>query len=86
MGGNSKIHAIPELVANVEGADLSHEAALGKVAEKEIAYLMTRGLSEELATSVIIKGFLDVGIMGLPPELDKELRDIMETIKFSDSI
>ncbi|MHA1300978.1 MAG: SufB/SufD family protein [Candidatus Helarchaeota archaeon] len=86
MGSESKIHAIPELVAKVEGADLSHEAAIGRVAEKEIAYLMTRGLSEEQATSLIIKGFLDIGIMGLPPELDRELRDIMETIKFSEAI
>ncbi|MHA1376967.1 MAG: SufB/SufD family protein [Candidatus Helarchaeota archaeon] len=86
MGDGSKIHAIPELVAKTEGADLSHEAAIGRVAEKEIAYLMTRGLSEEQATSLIIKGFLDIGIMGLPQELDKELRNIMETIKFSDAI
>lgn len=86
MGADSKIHAIPELLANAEGADLSHEAAIGRVAEKEITYLMTRGLSEEQATSLIIKGFLDIGIMGLPEELDKELRNIMDTIKFSDAI
>ncbi len=86
MGGQSKIHAIPELVANIMGADLSHEAAIGRIAEKEIAYLMTRGLSEEQAISVIIKGFLDVGILGLPPELNKEIRKIIDTLKFSESI
>ena len=79
MGGQSKIHAIPELFASIEGADLSHEAAIGRIAEKEIAYLMTRGLSKEEATSIIIKGFLDVGILGLPPELDNEIREIMNT-------
>nr|WP_027370722.1 SufD family Fe-S cluster assembly protein [Desulfovermiculus halophilus] len=63
------IHAIPELEASVAGVELSHEAAVGKVAQEEIEYLMARGLDEDEATSTIVRGFLNVDIMGLPQEL-----------------
>ncbi|MDD5746246.1 MAG: SufD family Fe-S cluster assembly protein, partial [Candidatus Omnitrophica bacterium] len=39
------IHAVPELIGKVSGVDLSHEAAVGKIAQEEIEYLMSRGLS-----------------------------------------
>ncbi len=71
------IHAIPELEGRVEGVDLSHEAAVGKIAEEEIQYLMARGLSSEEATSIIVRGFLDVDIHGLPGELKDEIRRII---------
>jgi len=67
------IHAIPELEARAEGVDLSHEAAVGKIAQEEIEYLMARGLSEDEATATIVRGFLNVGVMGLPAELEAEI-------------
>lgn len=67
------IHAIPELEGQVEGVEMSHEAAVGKIAQEEIAYLMSRGLSEDEATSTIVRGFLNVDIPGLPPQLKAEI-------------
>ncbi|MFP4428504.1 MAG: SufB/SufD family protein [Desulfovermiculus sp.] len=67
------IHAIPELEASVAGVELSHEAAVGKVAQEEIEYLMARGLDEDQATSTIVRGFLNVDIMGLPQELQEAI-------------
>jgi hypothetical protein len=67
------IHAIPELEASVAGVELSHEAAVGKVAQEEIEYLMARGLDEDEATSTIVRGFLNVDIMGLPQELQEAI-------------
>lgn len=75
MDDNSSIHAVPELVGARQDLDLSHEAAVGKIAEKEIAYLMSRGLSREKATSIIVRGFLDVDILGLPEDLEKDIRE-----------
>ncbi len=72
---DSVIHAIPELVGAKKDIDLSHEAAVGKIAEKEIIYLMSRGLSRDEATSVIVRGFLDVDILGLSEDLQKEIRE-----------
>jgi Fe-S cluster assembly scaffold protein SufB len=67
------IHAIPELEGHVDGVEMSHEAAVGKIAQEEIAYLMSRGLSEDEATSTIVRGFLNVDIPGLPPQLKAEI-------------
>ncbi|MBN1871016.1 MAG: SufD family Fe-S cluster assembly protein [Candidatus Omnitrophica bacterium] len=67
------IHAIPELEGLVEGVDMSHEAAVGKIAKDEIEYLMSRGLTKGEAQAAIVRGFLDTSIMGLPSSLQKEV-------------
>ncbi len=72
LSDNAEIDSIPELKATRKDLDLSHEAAVGKIAEEEIQYLMARGLSAEEATSVIIRGFLNVDITGLPDALARE--------------
>jgi Fe-S cluster assembly scaffold protein SufB len=72
LNGGS-IHAIPELNGKVDGVEMSHEAAVGKIAQDEILYLMSRGLSEDEATSAIVRGFLSVDIPGLPPQLKAEI-------------
>ncbi len=73
------IHAVPELRGTVPGVDLSHEAAVGKIAEEEIEYLMIRGLTRDEATAAIVRGFLRAGIEGLPAELDAEIQRAIET-------
>lgn len=80
LSPTGKIHAIPELEGKTSDLDLSHEAAVGKIAKEEIEYLMARGLSEEEATSLIIKGFLSLDIEGLPEELKKEVDKLLQEI------
>jgi Fe-S cluster assembly scaffold protein SufB len=70
---DGRIYAIPEIEGVVVGTELSHEAAVGKIAREEIEYLMARGLDEETATATIIRGFLDVKMEGLPPALQKQI-------------
>ncbi|MBU2701334.1 Fe-S cluster assembly scaffold protein SufB [Sporomusaceae bacterium BoRhaA] len=67
------IHAVPELEARTSNAELSHEAAVGKIAPEEIEYLMARGLNEEEAVATIVRGFLNVNIEGLPAALAQEI-------------
>ena len=74
-----KVFAIPELISDgAPGSTLSHEAAIGPIDEEEIHYLMSRGLSREAAIAMIVKGFEDVSILGLPPELEAYVSHIME--------
>jgi Fe-S cluster assembly scaffold protein SufB len=70
---DGRIYAIPEIEGSVVGTELSHEAAVGKIARDEIEYLMSRGLDEDEATATIIRGFLDVKITGLPEALQKQI-------------
>jgi len=78
LQGEGLIHAVPELKGNLAGIDLSHEAAVGKIAEEEVEYLMARGLTRIEATATIVRGFLRVDIEGLPPELNVELQRAVE--------
>ncbi len=73
------MQSILELIAGKKGVEITHEAAVGKISEKEITYLMTRKLSREQAVSLIIRGFMDVGILGLPDALNKEIKGIVDS-------
>jgi Fe-S cluster assembly scaffold protein SufB len=71
--------AVPELQAyGCPQAELSHEAAVSPIAEEEISYLMSRGLTREEALATITRGFLNVDLLGLPPILQKAVDKILE--------
>jgi Fe-S cluster assembly scaffold protein SufB len=78
LSDKGRIHAIPELEGTTSDLEMSHEAAVGKISQEEIEYLMARGLSEQEATALIIKGFLSLDIVGLPADLKKELERMIE--------
>ncbi|MFO8101127.1 MAG: SufD family Fe-S cluster assembly protein [Dehalococcoidia bacterium] len=78
LSDTGTIHAVPELVGRVAGVDLSHEAAVGKIAEEEVEYLMARGITRDEATAMIVRGFLKVDIEGLPPMLEAEIKKAIE--------
>lgn len=76
--GDGIIHAIPEIEGRYEGVELSHEAAVGKIAEEEIFYLMSRGLTEEEATSTIVRGFMRLELPEIPERLREEIKRVVE--------
>ncbi|MFQ3549176.1 MAG: SufD family Fe-S cluster assembly protein [Armatimonadota bacterium] len=76
LSNDGVIKAIPELEGSCDGLEMSHEAAVGKIAEDEVLYLMTRGLTREEATSAIVRGFLRVELKGLPQNLKKQIDDL----------
>lgn len=79
LSEKAKIYAIPELLADGSPyADLSHEAAIGPIADEEVEYLMSRGLKREEAVSLITTGFMDVKILGLPEPLENYIKELIE--------
>ena len=76
-----RIYTVPELDGKLSDIDLSHEAAVGKVAQDEIEYLMARGLTEDQAISMIVKGFLSAEIKGLPEVLKAEIDENVKKIE-----
>jgi len=84
MDNESFMQSIPELIATKKGVEITHEAAVGKISEKEITYLMTRKISREQATSLIIRGFMDVSILGLPDALNSEIKSIVNSAAGAD--
>ncbi len=77
LSDQAEISAIPCLVSKRISAELTHEAAIGKISEDQLFYLMSRGISEEEAESLIVRGFLDTSPMKLPEHLDKSMRKII---------
>jgi len=78
LSDDSMIYAVPELEGSSTELELSHEAAVGKIAEEEVLYLTSRGLTEEEAASMIVRGFLSMDITGLPPELATETKRMLD--------
>lgn len=60
LSDKGMIWAIPEITAREADVDLTHEAAIGKISEEAIEYLMSRGISRDEAVGLIVRGFLDV--------------------------
>ncbi len=57
-GPNARASAVPKLTVVNDRAKLTHEAAIGSVDKKQVETLMARGLSEEQAVDVVVKGML----------------------------
>jgi Fe-S cluster assembly protein SufB len=64
---------------DIENADveIGHEATVSKVGEEQIFYLMSRGLSESDATTLIVNGFFEPFVKELPMEYAVELNRLL---------
>lgn len=80
LSERGSIHAIPEMESDFRDVDMSHEAAIGRINKDEIEYLCSRGFSRNQAQSIIVRGFMDVDVLGLPELLKKEISSIEDNI------
>lgn len=78
LSSDSVIVTIPALRSARGGSRLTHEAAIGKISEEELAYLMTKGFSEEEATSMLVRGFLELGLKSVPEPLKPQVTSILD--------
>ncbi|MCA9487742.1 MAG: Fe-S cluster assembly protein SufB [Nanoarchaeota archaeon] len=69
---------IPSMDVQESDVEVAHEAAIGKVGEEDLFYLMSRGLSEEDALKMIVSGFISPVIKQLPLEYAVELNKLIE--------
>lgn len=59
-------------------SSIAHEARVGKISEEQVFYLMSRGLSESEATSLIVLGFIEPFIKELPLEYALEFNRLVQ--------
>ena len=57
---------------------IGHEASVSKVNEDQLFYLMSRGLSEEEATSMVVSGFIEPLVKELPMEYAVEMNRLIQ--------
>jgi len=74
----SKAKTFPSMEVSENNVEVSHEAAVGKIGEDQLFYLMSRSLSEEEATKMIVAGFIEPIIKELPLEYAAELNKLIE--------
>ena len=78
IDNKSESNTYPQMEVFNESAQIAHEATVGKIGDKEINYLMARGLSEEQAKQMIVSGFINPVIKQLPLEYAVELNKLIE--------
>jgi Fe-S cluster assembly protein SufB len=74
----SKTDTYPYIEVEEERASIGHEATVSKVAEEQIFYLMSRGLTEDEAMSMIVNGFIEPIAKELPLEYAVELNRLIQ--------
>jgi Fe-S cluster assembly protein SufB len=57
---------------------IGHEASVSKVGEEQLFYLMSRGIDEEMATSMIVNGFIEPLVKELPMEYAIEMNRLIQ--------
>ncbi len=78
LDGKSRSDTYPTNRIMEEDVRLEHEATVSKIGEEQLFYLMSRGMSEEEANSMIINGFASPVIKNLPMEYAVELNRLMD--------
>ena len=74
----SRTDTYPYIEVEEERASIGHEATVSKVADEQIFYLMSRGLSEDEAMSMIVNGFIEPIAKELPLEYAVELNRLIQ--------
>lgn len=77
MDDQSSYNTIPYNEIDNPNVAMEHEAKVSKISEKQLHYLMSRGLSEKKATEMIIMGFVEPFTKELPMEYAVELNRLI---------
>ncbi len=78
LDGDSRSDTYPYMEIEEANAEIGHEATVSKVGEDKLFYLMSRGLTEDQATSMIVAGFIEPIVKELPMEYAVELNRLIE--------
>jgi Fe-S cluster assembly protein SufB len=74
----SRSDTYPYIDIQEDDTTMTHEATVGKVSQEQVFYLMSRGLTENEATNLIVQGFLEVFTKELPMEYAIEFNRLVK--------
>jgi len=75
---NSRTDTYPYIEIEEKQSSVGHEASVSKISEEQLFYLMSRGLSEDDARTMIVRGFIEPIAKELPMEYAIELNRLIE--------
>lgn len=78
LDNESRSDTIPDIVIENDDIDLGHEAKIGRIPDEDIYYLMSRGLTEEDAKAMLVRGFAEPISKALPLEYAVEMNRLID--------
>jgi len=74
----SRSDTYPTIEIDEEDVTIGHEASVSKIGEEQLFYLMSRGLSQEEATTMVVSGFIEPLVKELPMEYAVEMNRLIQ--------
>jgi Fe-S cluster assembly protein SufB len=74
----SRSDTYPYIEVNQDNLIIEHEASVSKIAEEQLLYLMSRGMTEAEASAMIVTGFVEPLVKELPMEYAVEMNRLIE--------
>jgi len=78
LDSDSRSDTYPYIEVDDDDVAIEHEASVSKIAEEQLFYLMSRGLTEAEASSMIVTGFIEPLVKELPMEYAVEMNRLIE--------
>ncbi len=77
LDDESRSDTLPVMDIEGDEADIGHEAKIGRISEEAVFYLMARGISEDEARAMIVRGFVEPIAKELPLEYAVEMNNLI---------
>jgi len=78
LDDTSRSDTYPYIEIDEDDVTIGHEASVSKVGEEQLFYLMSRGLSKEEATTMVVSGFIEPLVKELPMEYAIEMNRLIQ--------
>ncbi len=77
LDNESRSDTVPVIIIENDDVDIGHEATIGRISDETIFYLMSRGISEDEAKSMVVRGFVEPVSKELPLEYSVEMNNLI---------
>ena len=78
LDDQSRSDTIPAMDIRAKNVDIGHEATIGRIGDDKVFYLMSRGIPEEEARTMIVNGFANPVSKELPLEYAVEMNNLIK--------
>jgi Fe-S cluster assembly protein SufB len=73
----SRSDTLPVMDIETDDVEIGHEAKIGRISDEAIFYLTSRGIAEEEAQAMIVRGFVEPVAKALPLEYAVEMNNLI---------
>lgn len=77
LDAHSRSDTYPTVDVREDQVDIGHEASVSKISDEQLLYVMSRGLTQAQASTMIVNGFIDSFVQYLPMEYAVEINRLI---------